>query len=327
MNPIERIYKIQHLLQEKKIVPLQTFLDSMEVSLATFKRDLERLRDRFGAPVVYDRALNGYRYDYPDHQNQEMRTTELPGLWFSESEATALITMQKLLSSLDQGGLIGPHVEPLMTRIDSILGGENASAKELRMRIKVIPFANRRAPVENFSQIGFALLKRQRINITFYSRSSNETSQREISPQRLVNYRGIWYLDAWCHMRDGLRSFAVDGIQNISLENKICNTVSNKMLDEHLSGGYGIFAGKANQKVCLRFNPERARWVSSEIWHPEQESRFDKDGSYYLEFPYSNDSELLLDIFRHGSSVEVIAPSDLRSKVSTEHLNAAKLNS
>ena len=326
MNPIERIYKIQHLLQEKKIVPLQTFLDSMEVSLATFKRDLERLRDRFGAPVIYDRALNGYCYDH-NHQSQDMSTSELPGLWFSEAEATALITMQQLLSSLDQGGLIGPHVEPLMTRIDSILGGENASSKELRARIKVIPFANRHAPTENFSQIGFALLKRQRLNISFYSRSSNEISQREISPQRLVNYRGIWYLDAWCHLRDSLRSFAVDGIQNINIENKTCKPVSNKILDEYLSGGYGIFAGKANQKVSLRFNPERARWVSTEIWHPEQEARFDNDGNYYLEFPYSNDTDLLLDILRHGSAVEVIAPLELRNKVAKEHLNAANLNS
>jgi len=92
MNPIERIYKIQHLLQEKKVVSLQTFLDSLEVSLATFKRDLERLRDRFGAPVVYDRILNGYRYDL-DYPSQEKRTSELPGLWFSEAEATALITI------------------------------------------------------------------------------------------------------------------------------------------------------------------------------------------------------------------------------------------
>ena len=33
----------------------------------------------------------------------------LPGLWFSESEALALLTMEHLLSSLDDGGLIGPH--------------------------------------------------------------------------------------------------------------------------------------------------------------------------------------------------------------------------
>ena len=214
-----------------------------------------------------------------------------------------------------------------MARIDSILGGENASAKELRARIKVIPFANRRATAENFSQIGFALLKRQKMNITFYSRGSNEVSQREISPQRLVNYRGIWYLDAWCHLRDGLRSFAVDGIQSISIQNKTCKSVSNKLLDEHLGGGYGIFAGKANQKVTLKFRPERARWVSCEIWHPEQVARFDQEGNYYLEFPFSNDTELLLEILRHGSSVEVIFPLDLRKKVADEHLIAAKQNS
>jgi hypothetical protein len=45
----------------------------------------------------------------------------------------------------------------------------------------------------------------------------------------------------------------------------------------------------------LRFTPKQARWVSSEQWHPEQVSQFDKDGSYLLEFPYSNDGELIMD--------------------------------
>ena len=35
----------------------------------------------------------------------------------------------------------------------------------------------------------------------------------EVSPQRLVFYRESGYLDGWCHPRDGLRSFAVEGIR------------------------------------------------------------------------------------------------------------------
>jgi predicted DNA-binding transcriptional regulator YafY len=62
----------------------------------------------------------------------------------------------------------------------------------------------------------------------------------------------------------------------------------------------------------LRFTPERARWVSSEQWHPQQRSRFEADGSFVLEVPYSDPRELLMDVLRHGAEVEVLAPAPLR---------------
>jgi len=55
MNRLERFYKIEQILNEQTVVPRETFLDTLEVSPATFKRDLEYMRDRFHAPVVWDR--------------------------------------------------------------------------------------------------------------------------------------------------------------------------------------------------------------------------------------------------------------------------------
>jgi predicted DNA-binding transcriptional regulator YafY len=64
------------------------------------------------------------------HRRSPGARFELPGLWFTEEEAYALVTMQHLLSSLDQGGLIGPHIAPLVARLDAILGeGEATSGR------------------------------------------------------------------------------------------------------------------------------------------------------------------------------------------------------
>ena len=63
MDRTERLYRIDRLLNDRKVVPIGEFLDELEVSLATFKRDLEYLRDRFNAPVVWDRDAGGYRFD------------------------------------------------------------------------------------------------------------------------------------------------------------------------------------------------------------------------------------------------------------------------
>jgi predicted DNA-binding transcriptional regulator YafY len=91
--------------------------------------------------------------------------------------------------------------------------------------------------------------------------------------------------------------------------------VQGQELDEVLGSGYGIFSGRPTQWAQLRFTPARARWVSIEAWHPDQRSRFEVDGSYLLEIPYSDDRELVMDILKHGPEVEVVAPPALRQRV------------
>ena len=155
----------------------------------------------------------------------------------------------------------------------------------------------------------------ERLKIAYHARSSDEATEREVSPQRLVHYRDNWYLDGWCHMRNGLRSFSVDAIKAAEMLNRKAKPVAEQTLNEVLESSYGIFSGKADKRARLRFTAEQARWVASEQWHPEQVSRFTKDGSYLLEFPYSNDGELVMDILRYGPDVEVISPASLRNKV------------
>lgn len=323
MNRLERFYRIDQLLQERTVVGRAAFLEALEVSPATFKRDLEYMRDRFHAPVVWDADARGYRYD---KQSKAARKFELPGLWFTEGEAYALVTMQHLLSSLDQGGLIGPHIAPLMARLDAILGAGEASVADVKKRIRLLSFGSRRMPLEFFSLVGSALFKRRRLRIEYYARSTNSHSVREVSPQRLVHYRENWYLDTWCHLRDDLRSFSVDGIRKIEHVDQPAKEVSLKSLDQYLLESYGIVRGGEAQRAKLRFTAERARWIAAEIWHPDQKGSFDTEGRYVLELPFRDDRELVLDILRHGAAVEVLSPVSLRQKVRAEHVAASALS-
>ena len=100
--------------------------------------------------------------------------------------------------------------------------------------------------------------------------------------------------------------------------------ISDKECHEHFAESYGIFSGKATQRAKLRFTPEKARWVAAETWHGQQISSFDKDGNYILEFDYNQDPELIMDILKHGSGVEVIGPASLKNKVKAELEKALK---
>jgi predicted DNA-binding transcriptional regulator YafY len=311
MDRTERFYRIDQLLHERRVVPVSDFLAELGISLATFKRDMEYLRSRLHAPIAWDRALRGYRFDEAPAAGPRY---ELPGLWFSPAEAQALLTMQELLENL-QPGLLGPHVRPLLSRLRALLTTGDHSAEEVRKRIRVINFGSRRHEPKHFEQVASAVLGRKRLKLGYYNRARDETTQREVSPQRLVHYRNNWYLDAWCHLRNDLRSFALDAMRSVATVPSPARDVPDAQLDEVLKSGYGIFSGRTVQWARLRFTAERARYVSLEEWHPKQRARFDSDGSYVLEVPFNSHKELLMDILRFGPEVEVLAPRSLREQV------------
>ncbi|HEX8962664.1 MAG TPA: WYL domain-containing protein [Rhodocyclaceae bacterium] len=319
MDRTERFYKIDQLLGERRVVPFSVLAEKLGVSRATIKRDLEYLRNRLNAPIVWDREQGGYRFAEPERGAGKY---ELPGLWFNASEIHALLTMQQLLVNLDAGGLLGPHIQPLLARLAGLLGTADDPREEIDKRIRIIGVAGRRMALEHFSVVGSALLRRKRLRLEYYVRSRDEVTRREVSPQRLVHYRENWYLDAWCHEREELRSFSLDAVRQATLLEAEALNIAERKLDEVLGSGYGIFSGRKVEWAKLRFTPQRARWVATEQWHPRQKGKFVADGSYLLELPYSDTRELLMDVLKFGADVEVLGPAGLRKQV-MEALNAS----
>src|SRR5206468_1504208 len=84
-------------------------------------------------------------------------------------------------------------------------------------RIRVFQPERRTAPTGHFGIVATAVLKRSRLWIRHYNRKDDRETEREISPQRLVHYRDNWYVDGYSHMREALRSFAVDAIRAAEL--------------------------------------------------------------------------------------------------------------
>ena len=114
MSEIDRLYSYRTLLTGRRAVPRTEILSKLEISPATFKRDLSKLRDRLNIPVVFDRDLGGYRLEKADN------ATELPGFWFSQDEILALMTIQSMIVQLEPG-LLGPKLKPFQKRLDDML--------------------------------------------------------------------------------------------------------------------------------------------------------------------------------------------------------------
>lgn len=325
MDRTERFYKIELLLRNRGSVSFEVLRDELGVSPATLKRDLQYLRDRLDAPITYDRADNGYRLAQPAAGSRSAQH-ELPGLWFSEPEIHALLTMHQLMAGLDDDGVLARHLAPMMDKLQGMLGSDAGEARELMRRVKVIGTARRRVPSRFFELLGSALMQRRRVQLRYFKRSDRSESQREVSPQRLVNYRSTWYLDAWCHASEGLRRFALDAVREAVPLDTRARQVALKELEAQLDAGYGIYGGGTRLKwATLVFEADAAQWVAQEEWHPQQTSRWLGDGRYELKVPYSEPTEIAMDILRHGDSVTVAGDKALVRVIAERLARAAAL--
>jgi predicted DNA-binding transcriptional regulator YafY len=318
MDRTERFYRIQQMLQSRRYVRTREFLDELEVSRATFKRDLEYLRDRFRAPILWDPDHEAYCFD---DKVEDRAVWQLPGLWFTADELVALLTMDRLLAELEPG-LLSQLTGPIRRRLRSLLESGDHTAAAIADRIRVLSMGARGIEPAHFRALSTALLSRRRVRIRHLRRLDGDVLEREVSPQRLVHYRDNWYLDSWCHKRQALRTFAVDAIDRATVLDKDAKIVGEESLERHFASGYGIFAGTDTQEAVLLFNATRARWVSHETWHPRQDGKLQLDGTYLLKFPYSREPELVMDILKYGGDVQVLAPDSLRQAVRAQLVQA-----
>ena len=310
MDRQERILTLHRILKSARYpVPIATLIERLECSRATVYRDVGYLRDVLGAPVEQEEEPAGVRYNA-----EEAERFELPGLWLTSDELQALLATHQLLARTGPG-VLSDALEPLKARIDALLAEQAGGKRWPIERVRVIASGSRRLDQAAFRTVATAVLERRQLRFEYRARSTDAPTQRRVSPQRLTHYRDNWYLDAYDHGREALRSFAVDRIRQAALDEAAAQDVPESDLEAQLSSSYGIFSGAPKAWAKIRFSAHAARWVADEHWHSKQDGRVLPDGGYELRVPYSNPRELLMDVLRYGPDAEVIEPASLRSEM------------
>lgn len=324
MNKRQRLNHISQLLRVRRSISLSFMQQETGASRATLMRDLAALRDENGVPIRWDRDTGCYHWFDQGPDGEIAR--EAAGLWFTPAQALALVTLEHLLAQVQPGDMLQRYMAPFERRLQSIWrqsGERGVLGEQVRRRVRIIGLANRAVHPQFFETVGLALVRRKRLFLSYHARSDNTLSERTVSPQRLVYYRSNWYLDAWCHTRQALRSFSLDAIRQARVVDEPAADVADCDLEKILGAGYGIFSGDDVTWARLRFTPERSRWVAAEQWHPEQRGEWDAKGHWVLSIPYADERELVMDVLRHVPEVEILVPDELRRQIREKLLQGA----
>ncbi|MDX1625106.1 MAG: YafY family protein [Wenzhouxiangellaceae bacterium] len=312
MSRREKLYHLHDILRQRRTpISRQALMEELGCSQATLYRLVAELRDVLGAPLEQDPETRNFYYDRSLAGN-----FELPGLWISPEELQALLTARQVLADV-QPGLLQEELDNLQQRMTQLLGQEGLDLAEHPERIHIRHDAGRPVPGRLFEDLLPALFGGRKMVIAYHGRRRDEETQRTISPQRLTAYRDRWYLDAWCHDAEGLRSFAVERINELEILDEPAEVIDRDELAAHFGNAYGIFSGPAEHIARIRFSPEAARWAADEQWHPEQQFEREPDGALVLALPFGSSRELVMDILRYGPDAEVLGPDFLRERIAS----------
>src|SRR6266404_3381187 len=179
MDKFDRIFQLHAILRARKTpISLEDLTARLECSKATLYRAINVLKDTLHAPVVFDAEVGGFRYA----DAKGVGAFELPGLWFTPSELQALAVMQRLLRDVG-GGLLNEHLGPLSKRLDELTRHRRLHLGEAASRLRFPALAARTAGPA-FQAAASATLQRKKIWIEYHARSTDERSERTVSPQR-----------------------------------------------------------------------------------------------------------------------------------------------
>jgi len=311
MDKFDRIQQLHRLfISRSTTISLAELAEKLECSQKTVLRGIDTLRDYVQAPLEYCKETKGWHY-----AGQESQHYELPGLWLTADEIMALAAITEIASGIHES-LLHDDISVVQAAIDKLLRSRNVSPDLFKEKVKYLQKHRHYALGKSFHLISAALLKGMQLHIKYMDYSGRQT-ERDISPLKLVYYDENWYLDAWCHLRNKLRSFMLARISKVAALDRVVHNPDRVKVKEHFTASYGIFAGKAKHMAELKFKASSAREASAYEWHPEQIQEW-RGLNFYLNIPYNDDRELVRTLLGYGAEVEVLSPFTLQQNLLTK---------
>jgi predicted DNA-binding transcriptional regulator YafY len=312
---LERFVWFDHEARKERYPNASKLAEKFELSVKSAQRTIDHFRDRLRAPFEYESSHKGYYYTDP--------TFQLPVIRISEEELLALLISRKLITEASAGSLadeLGSVSQRLSSLLAANLPGKARPEEAFSFRWKNI------SPTDPliFKIVTSALLQGKLLNFCYYSPSDSNCTMRTVEPHHMVNYMGNWHLIAFCHLRNDWRDFVVGRMTLCSVEGTLFKIRDKEEWEPYLHNTFGIFQNRNSFDVKLRFTPERSRWIKGEMWHEAQTEIVQDDGSLVRTIPASHEAEIMMEILKHGSHVEVLEPEWLRKKIIEEMKVAVK---
>jgi len=278
----------------------------LAVTTRTIRRDLAALQIA-GFPI-YDETVNGTKFWRMDPKafgavaRSGLTFPELCALYFSRALLECFAGTHlaaDLQSALDKfEAALSPRMKTFLDRLPRAIKAKAGHAK----RTGTHTYATTSTLLE-------AILAQRIVSMRYHSKASRRDKEYVVHPYRLVHAQGGLYLMAFVPAYKEVRTFAVERIRRLVLQDRTFEPIA-ELESDPFQNSLGVHRGPA-RKVKLRFDAQVAPGITERVWHPSQQLRDHADGSVTMTLDVCDDYALRSWILGFGRFVRVVSPPDL----------------
>jgi proteasome accessory factor C len=222
-------------------------------------------------------------------------------LRLTADEATALVVALRALA--ETPGLA--DAEPVLralAKVESAAGTSGAPAA--RVAVELAADSTVDAVVRE------ALQQKRALRLTYWTASRDATSERVVDPMRLLSVAGRTYLEAWCRLREDVRTFHLGRVQHVDVLDEPAAPPAGLPARDL---GEGLFQpGPEDLVVTLALRPAAA-WVAE--YYPTDSVEDVGDGSQVVTLRARDEAWVRRLVLSLGPSAVVVEPAELRERV------------
>jgi proteasome accessory factor B len=279
----------------------------LEVSTKSIMRDLEFMRERMNFPIAYDGNKWGYYYTKD--------VGSFPSFSVTEGELLAVLVAEKAMHQYRGTNLEKPLLSAFKKMASSLPETISLHVADWEQTISFRSSAETISNLEIFDQLARAAAEGRQLELQYRKPGSSGAECRAIDPYHLANVNGDWFLFAYCHLRKDLRTFVPARIKSATPTGKRFERPKNFSIEKALRDSFGVYSGKQDFKVVIRFNELVADYIREKKWHASQQLKNLPNGRVELTLRLSSLIEVQRWILCWAGNAEVIAPRELRKAV------------
>jgi predicted DNA-binding transcriptional regulator YafY len=310
-----RLAHIDRLIREGKYPNSSSLAKEWEVSGRTILRDIQYMKDMLDAPIEYHARKRGFYYAEPNYR--------IPTIDIKESDFFAICVAEKALEQY-RGTPLYDRLSGVFDRIRAFLPDTiTVNTSWIESHYTFLPDSFTLIDPAVWEAVSAALTGKRELAISHRS-PGHEATRRTVRPYHVVNYRGQWYLLAYCTQRGAVLTFAISRISEAAVTAAAYEIPPDFDFKSYMGSHFGIMKDVDEYTVRLRFDPEQAPYIRERVWHDSQSIEEHDDGGLTLSFATNSLVEVVRWVLSHGSHVRVLEPAIVRGRVEDELAGALK---
>lgn len=286
----------------------------------TVQRDLDALKNRFDAPLEFDRSNNGFYFSD--------RGWRMPPIALTQGELISFFAAERLLKRL---GTATAEVEMARDAVRSLAALLPAEVViDLGVLEEAISFAPEPvldASPDTLRKLASAAASRQTLFIHYYSQHRAQHTEREVNVLMLHNHLGEWYAVCYDHSSHEVRDFHAGRIKQIANTRRPFKPPADWDAKKYLESGFGMFRGGKEVEVEIEFDAYQSRYARERKFHPTQRNKPLRDGRLRISFKATEAAlgQIARWLLQYGEHATALRPPALRQMIRERLKRAASL--